>query len=243
MLESIKSFFFKNKTKPNPDIFIARLRSTVIGEGMLSNHNVKLIDYAIKNMPTDGDILEIGLYAGLSSNLILHYLELYNKNVQLFGCDIWEYEGFKDKTTQKKSIFIDGKKNVLRTNYDAYIKQSYIHACQLLHPDNLPYAYHLSSDAFFHNINNNIKVPDVFNREANFPKKLSFCYIDGNHSYDQTKRDFENVTKLTVKGGFILLDDTANNLNFGSAKFAKELKSNDEFKIISKKQNYLIQKR
>ena len=37
---------------------------------------------------------------------------------------------------------------------------------------------------------------------------LAFTFIDGDHCYDQAKRDFENAVALTVDNGYILLHDT-----------------------------------
>jgi hypothetical protein len=56
------------------DNFIKRLNSSVIGEGMLHKGNPYLMDYAIKYLPENGIVLEIGVYGGLPTNLILHLL-------------------------------------------------------------------------------------------------------------------------------------------------------------------------
>ncbi|WP_366512821.1 class I SAM-dependent methyltransferase [Kordia sp.] len=71
---------------------------------------------------------------------------------------------------------------------------------------------------------------------------MSFAYIDGDHSYEQTKKDFENVDSKLKVNGFILLDDSADHLNFGSSDFIKDIKKNDNYKIIDSNPNYLIQK-
>ena len=54
--------------------------------------------------------------------------------------------------------------------------------------------------------------------------------------------DFKNVADHLVKGGFILLDDSADHMNYGSSKMMEIIKKDKRFKIVSKKPNYLLQK-
>ena len=223
------------------DPFLLRINSTVIGEGMLHEGNIYLMDYAIQNMPNEGIVFEIGSYAGLSTNVILHLLNKYNKKHLLIGCDAWIYEGSKDHVGTTYN-YIDGNDTITRTEYVAYIKNAFINAINLLHPNTRPYTCHLTSDAFFKNWNTTNEFTDVFDRTFGIHQEISFCYIDGNHSYEQTKKDFENVVSKLKLNGFILIDDSAKYMNFGSAKFIKEIKKNDRFKIIDNNPNYLIQK-
>lgn len=59
-------------------------------------------------------------------------------------------------------------------------------------PASLPGQCHVAlSDAFFKN--NNLRFDVVF--------------IDGLHTYDQSKRDFENSWKCLERGGFVIIDD------------------------------------
>lgn len=80
-LKSIKA-----KKVLDQDLFLKRIRSSVIGEGMLSDHNIVLIDYAIRKMPQEGVVLEIGSYAGLSTNVILHLLNKHSRNASNVLC-------------------------------------------------------------------------------------------------------------------------------------------------------------
>jgi hypothetical protein len=50
--------------------------------------------------------------------------------------------------------------------------------------------------------------PDVFGRDADFGGPLSFCFVDGDHSPEQVRRDFEHVEEVLVPGGFVLFDDS-----------------------------------
>jgi Methyltransferase domain len=233
--------FKRSIKKINPDYFINRLRCSVIGEGMLHEGNIYLMDFAVRNMPENGIVLEIGCYGGLSTNLLVHLLKKHNRNNQLYGCDAWIYEGFFDYSGTVHN-HIDGREDIDRKDYMEYIKKSFIQSTQFLHADNLPFTCHLRSDDFFKNWNSNTEFTDVFGRSFKIDSKIAFAYIDGDHSYHQTKKDFENVNTKLLVNGFVLIDDSARNMKFGSAKFIKELLKNPNYKCIDYNPNYLFQK-
>ena len=68
-------------------------------------------------------------------------------------------------------------------------------------------------------------------------------YIDGNHAYDFARRDFENVARLLLLGGYILLDDSAMYQQFGSAQLAREIRQGSEFQVVRRNPNYLFRKK
>jgi len=233
--------FKKRIKKIENDNFIKRLRCSVIGEGMLHDGNIYLMNFAIKNMPEDGIIFEIGSYGGLSTNLILHLLKKHHKNNVFFGCDAWVYEGYNDYKVISES-HIDGRDDIDRKDYMNYIKNSFVVSTQFLHPKKLPFTCHLTSDAFFEKWNANEEFTDVFDRSFYMSDRISFCYIDGDHSYEQTKKDFENVASKLKINGFLLIDDSTKHLSYGSAKFVKEILRNSDFKLVDANPNYLFQK-
>jgi len=57
----------------------------------------------------------------------------------------------------------------------------------------------------------NMKSEDFFNSLKNadigYPK-LALVFIDGDHEYEEVKKDFDNTFKLMEKGGYIFLHDT-----------------------------------
>src|SRR5438128_885335 len=111
--KSIHKFLYNHPLrKLPPDKYIQRLRSSVIGEGMLHEGNIYLFDYAIKNLPSEVNILEIGTYGGLSTNLILYLLKKHSKKNVLFGCDPWVYESSQKGSTEQQTGFIDGSSDV-----------------------------------------------------------------------------------------------------------------------------------
>lgn len=65
-------------------------------------------------------------------------------------------------------------------------------------------------------------------------KKLDFLFIDGDHTYEGVKKDFEMYSTFVKKGGFIAFHDIVDseyhkNLNCNVAKFWNEL--NYKFKL------------
>jgi len=234
---------FKKKCKVVlPDSFISRLRSSVIGEGMLTEGNIYLFDLALKSIPTKGSVIEIGSYGGLSTNLTTYLLQKYGKLNPFFTCDAWLYEGYGDQTVIG-SDFIDGRKDLTRKAYMAYIKQAFINSTLFLSAKKLPHSIHSTSEEFFENWRSNKITDDVFGRSCQLGGDICFAYIDGDHSLAAAGLDFENVCRHLVKGGYILLDDSADHLNFGSAQLMSRIKDNSAFEVVMKNPNYLLRKK
>jgi hypothetical protein len=225
-----------------PDDFIRRLRCSVIGEGMLHPGNIFLLDYAIQHMPDNGAVVEIGAYGGLSTNLMVYLLDKHRRMAPFLGCDAWVYEGYHD-TDGSKQVYIDGRSDVRRAEYMAYIKEGFIRACRLLSPHRLPHTCHLRSDDFFACWAANKTEEDVFGHAAPLGGPIAFAYIEGDHSYAAAKRDVENVARHLLPGGFILLDDSAKGLPFGSAELAVELSRDARFMVVRRNPNLLFLRR
>lgn len=235
------SGIFKDKNVESDD-FIKRIRSLVIGEGMLKEGNIGLLDFAIKNMPTEGSVLEIGSYGGLSANLIIHLMRKHQKNNSFFTCDAWIYEGYKDTLQKVTNNYIDGRKDIQRTEYSVYMKNAFINSTRFLSPQNLPFSFHQYSNSFFDSWNENKSELDIFGRTVSLGGHISFAYIDGGHSYEVAWKDFNNIASHLLSNGYVLLDDSADGQNFGSAQIISQIKKDSRFKVIAKNPNYLIQK-
>src|SRR6185295_5168036 len=96
-MASISSLLRKIKTKLIPykditDDYIIALSIANSGAGMLPKENLYCFDYAIRNLPTDDPVLEIGSFAGLSTNAIIYYLAKNNRSNKFFTCDKWDFE-------------------------------------------------------------------------------------------------------------------------------------------------------
>jgi hypothetical protein len=237
---SIHSLFKKKIKKIDDDLFIRRLRSSVLGEGMLIDGNIYLIDYAIRNIPVDGAIIEIGIYGGVSTNLICYLLLKYDKHNLFFNCDPWIYEGYEDKH-KSPGLFIDGRTGILRTSFMEYVKTAYLNSVKLLNK-RLPHTFHCKADAFFDLWRNQVKTTDIFNAGVTLGGGISFAYIDGDHSYETAKSDYLNILEYLVTGGFILFDDSHDALSFGSARLMREALENKDLELVMKNPNYLFRK-
>lgn len=64
-------------------------------------------------------------------------------------------------------------------------------------------------------------------------RKIDFLFIDGDHTYEGVKNDFENYYSLINSGGIIAFHDIVNNIHdtsFGTHKFWEEIKNKYEYK-------------
>jgi Methyltransferase domain len=224
------------------DDFILRLRSSVIGEGMLHPGNIYLMDLAIQQMPDGGCVLEIGSYGGLSANLMTYLIQKHARQATLFCCDAWVYEGYHDENGAATD-WMDGRNDVLRTDFMAHIKASFVQSTRLLSGHRLPHAFHLDSDSFFEAWKVESTLTDVFGRNAKLGGPIAFAYIDGNHAYDFARRDVENTAAFLLPGGLLLLDDSAKHQRFGSVRLAQELCKHPGFELILSNPHYLFRKK
>jgi hypothetical protein len=231
----------KPNRKIESDNFIKRIRSLVIGEGMLQGGNIPLMEYAIKNMPDVGNVLEIGSYGGLSTNLIIYLMQKHHKKNKIFNCDAWIYEGFDDNS-KDNLLFIDGRKDVLRVDYSNYMKTAFLNATKFLSKNSLPHSFHMNSDLFFNKWNNKNVEIDLFGAEVTLGGKISFAYIDGGHSFEVALNDFNNVAENMEVNGFVLLDDSSSHLNFGSAQMIDIIKKDSRFVVVASHPNYMFKK-
>ena len=240
MVNWIKNIFKKDNHSGSDD-FIKRIRSLVIGEGMLNDGNIDLLKYAITKMPEFGAVVEIGSYGGLSTNLICYLLKKQKRNNTFFSCDAWIYEGFNDKGIENKKT-IDGRDDVLRSAYSLYMKNAFINATKFLSYENLPHSFQMYSDTFFKKWNNKELETDLFGESVKLGGLISFAYIDGGHSYEVAWNDFLNVSNNLQINGYVLIDDSADSSNFGSAKMINRIKKDKRFTIAGKNPNYLFKK-
>lgn len=202
--------------------------------GMLAKGNLYSFNYAIENLPSDNSIVEIGSFCGLSTNIMSYLLKKHNKQNKIFSSDKWIFEGAGENKL--------GDSDVSHAEYREFVRDSFFRNVKMFSKDNLPFTIEEISDDFFAMWEENKQIKDVFERDAKLGGKISFCFIDGNHSYEYVKRDFENTDKFLEKGGFILFDDSADYYDFGSSKLMKEIKNNKNYRVVLKNPDYLIQK-
>ena len=202
--------------------------------GMFDRNNLYSMDLAIRTMP-EGDVLEIGSYAGLSANVIVHLLRMHGRERRFFACD--------------KRVFEEplGSDYVARLHvgpeaFRDFIKASLIRHLSFFSSGHEPYVMEMTSDEFFRAWDGRETRRDVFERDVPMGGAFGFVYIDGNHSYDIARRDFEAADRSLVTGGYILMDDSADHLPYGCARVAREMSKRRDYRVVLKNPHYLFRK-
>jgi Methyltransferase domain len=203
--------------------------------GMVEPGNSYLIYYVIQRLPSGAPIVEIGTFCGLSANIITHFKRKYGLKNSLFTCDKWDFENVKGRAKIADSP-------ILFSDYRTFVRESFIRNVRMFSPDHLPYTIEMNSDEFFSCWQKQCGVTDVFGRAISLGGPVSFCYIDGNHTYEYAKRDFQNCDTFLESGGFILFDDSTLT-NFGVWKLMPEIVAGGKYKLIDTNPYHLFQKR
>lgn len=204
--------------------------------GMLEKGNLYAFDYAIKNLPENAPIVEIGSFCGLSTNIISFLKKKYKKSNKTITCDRWIFENSESKN-------IDTNSDITHKEYREFVMETFKRNVNFFSKGDLPFTIEKFSDEFFESWNKNELAKDIFSREIQLGGGISFSFIDGNHTYEYAKRDFENVSKHLVKGGFILFDDSADYFTFGVEILMKEIMKNPDYELVMKNPHYLFRKK
>lgn len=211
---------------------------TYANAGMLTRGNADCFDYAIQNIQSKSPIVEIGSFCGLSTNMICYFKEKYNVKNPLVTCDRWIFEG------SEHGGMLGDSKSVSHAEYRDFVKETYLRNIKMFSRYDLPFTIEMFSDEFFSAWNESQKLKDVFGREFSLGGPISFCYIDGNHSYEFTKRDFENCDKYLERGGFMLFDDSADGSRWEEVcRVVKEVSDNGRYELVAKNPNYFFRKK
>lgn len=205
--------------------------------GMLGVGNVFCFDYAIKHLPSNAPIVEIGSFCGLSTNVMTYLKEKHGVKTPLITCDKWIFEG------AEQGGFLGDSTVISHELYQQFVKETYIRNISMFSQNDLPFTVEMFSDEFFSVWERSEKCHDVLGREITLGGAISFCYIDGNHSYEYVKRDFENCDAYLESGGFILFDDSADYSGWDVCKVVKEVMKTGRYELIAKNPNYFFQKR
>ena len=202
--------------------------------GMLERGNLYSIDYAISHLPSSAPILEIGTFCGLSTNVITHFKRKHGVGNPLITCDKWEFENVNGRANIADSP-------ILFSDYKAFSKQSYIRNIKMFSPDDLPFTVEMTADEFFDAWKAHKECADVLGRTRTLGGPFSFCYIDGNHTYEFAKRDFLNCDSYLEKGGFILFDDSTLG-EFTLHKLMPEIATLGRYRLVAQNPYHLFQK-
>lgn len=204
--------------------------------GMQDRGNLYCFDYAIKRLPSQAPMIEVGSWSGLSTNFLNYYRLRNNKMNRLFTCDKWIFEGSERGPAIGDSL-------VTHAQYRDFIRENFLRSAKLFSRWDLPNTIEMTSDEFFVAWRERRKASDVFGRLVQLGGPVSFCYIDGNHSYDFVTRDFMNCDEHLEPGGFLLFDDSADNTGWEVCSLMAEIQRSGRYETVIKNPNYLFQKR
>jgi hypothetical protein len=201
--------------------------------GMLNKGNLLGFDYCLSHLPSANPIIEIGVFCGLSTNLLNHYKRKHRVTNTLFNCDKWEFEGAGGNV---------GDSPISHEQYRAHVRETYQRNVTTFSPGMLPHTIEATSDEFFRQWSIGAEATDFFGRRVTLGGPISFCYIDGNHSYEFARRDFENTDRFLEPGGFILFDDSGDGSKWEVTRVIDEVKRMPNYRVLNKNPNYLVQK-
>ena len=204
--------------------------------GMLERGNVWCFDYALSNLPSLAPIVEIGSFCGLSTNAITYLKLKHGVKNKLICSDAWEFEGAEEGSTLGDHPYMQHQE------YKEFVKSNFKNNTSFFSRHDLPFAIELKSNDFFQQWEQGKNVVDVFGRKIQLGEKISFAYIDGNHTYDSVLCDFQNVDKFLEIGGFILFDDSADSSGWEVCQVVAEISKLTRYKLIKKNPNYLFKK-
>jgi len=230
-IRSIFSRFRRNNITPKVgDDFTTHLQG--VNGGFLEVGNLDCFDYAIKNLSSDSPIVEIGSFTGLSTNLINYYRRQHGKTNVVFNCDRWEPPA-AGRIAHSEFTF---------SEMFAFAESTYRRNVEMFSRDNLPHTIREWSDDFFALWRKGAETKDIWGRTVRLGGPISFCFIDGNHSYAFAKRDFDNTDEFLEPGGFVLFDDSGDGTIWECGKIAIEVKQNPRYEVVSSNPNYLFRK-
>lgn len=198
------------------------------------------IDTAIKQIQSELPILEIGVFGGRSTSFIGALLTKYGKKNGLVTVDPW--------WNCPDGAVLKGPKEKSSESYRKFIKDQYINNARFWFEDNLPTSYEMDSDSFFIAWEEGQTKVDIFGEEKSMGGLISFCYLDGDHSYVQVQKDFSKIDQILEVGGLIYFDDSdrfhrdEGDLVNGCFLVVKEALKTKRYEQILRNPNYLLRK-
>jgi hypothetical protein len=203
--------------------------------GMLQSGNIELFSHCITHLRSNAPIIEIGSFAGRSLTYIIHLLRRTSRTNKVFSVDEWVFENARP-----------GDKIGVIVPFDAYREQvieTFRRNVMLFSGDRLPHHIELNSTAFFDAWQSKQTRVDFFGTPVQLGGPISLAYIDGEHTYSQSKKDFENVDRFLEPGGFIVFDDSADGSGWESNRTAREAADLPHYELVAKDPNYCLRKR
>ncbi len=211
----------KDPTSILSDPYIDWIKVGVVG--WCPDSNIEIIDECMKQLPK-GAVIEIGSFCGLSASIIAHSLRRHKRDNALFTVDNWFYEGYVPGASISDAFSSDDWRQHTENVFELSLKLS---AKKIKHAH-----IKLNSNDFFEQWKNNQLVVALNGQSEQLGGDIAFAYIDGDHSYTQSKQDFMHVDQFLVPGGFVFLDDTGAQSGFGCKDVAKEIQLSSKYQQV-----------
>lgn len=200
--------------------------------GMLTRGNLYCFDLAVRELPRDTAIVEVGSFCGLSAAALAYYRRRHRRAERFVSCDTWAFDRA-----------MEGEAPVSRVEYAAFVKQSFMRTMDTFAHTDRPFAVETSSDEFFEQWRAGSTCTDVFGRSVTLGGPIGFAYVDGNHGYDFVARDWRNVDAFLAPGGFVLFDDSYDGSGWGVTRLMPEVLASGRYELVARNPNYLFRKR
>ena len=204
--------------------------------GMLQRGNLYCFDHALGRLPSAAPLVEIGSFCGLSTNLLTYYKQKHGVSNPLFTCDRWVFEG------SDKGPDLAGSR-LTHAEYREFVKETFVRNVRMFSRDDTPFTVEMFSDEFFGAWRAGAEATDVLGRPVKLGGPISFCFIDGNHTYEYAKRDFEHADEFLERGGFVLFDDSADGSGWEVCEVVKEVAASGRYELVIKNPNYFFRKK
>ncbi|MFO0829200.1 MAG: class I SAM-dependent methyltransferase [Phycisphaerales bacterium] len=204
--------------------------------GMLNRGNVDAMAHAIRRLPSEAPLVEIGSFCGLSTCVLSYLCTKHGRRNPLFTCDRWAFEG------QELGKPLGDSSTVTHDAYRTFVRESFLRNARTFCQDRLPHTIEADSDEFFARWRESQRCVDVFGTTVRLGGPIAFAYIDGNHTYEFARRDFDNVDRHLEIGGHILFDDSADGSAWEVCRVIDEILRSDSYAVVAKMPNYLVQK-
>lgn len=212
------------------DDFITFLTS--VNAGFLNRGSLHLFELGLKDMPAGGAVVEIGTCCGLSLNAINHIARKHGRAEPIYVCDPWPFppENIRGSDIHKHE-------------YRAFVIETFKRNVSFFSRQNTPRPYEMSADDFFAAWRDGATSADMFGNVHRLGGPLSFAHIDGWHAYEAVASDFANVDRHLHVGGFIVFDDSGDDMIFeGVKQVVRETLATGRYEVVAKNPNYLVRK-
>jgi len=217
------------------DAYIQWLCRVVGGWLAPNDGNLRAFDYAVRSMPPEGAMIEIGSFVGLSTNILAYLALKHGRDNPFFSCDPWIFEGAEEP--------IGGYFDAGSPAYRRYAKDVFRLNVELFSESRKPYAMEASSAQFWELWRLGAARRDVFGREVTLGGPISFAYIDGAHTYEASRSDFLGVDRHLLPGGFLLFDDSDDGGCFPDVtRVAREVAQQPSYEVVFKTPHYFFRK-